>query len=72
MPHRLKVSFESEVMKVELDGVEITSIKAIIMKSTGVSINCNLTHSSFGCELTSQEGEIEFVIPDSIYEALKS
>ena len=71
MPHKLKVSFESGVMKVELDDVQINTINAIILKSTGVSINCNLTHNSFGCELTSQQGEIEFVIPDSIYEALR-
>ena len=71
MPHKLKVKFENGEMKIEVDGTEIDTIKAIIMKSTGVSIDCGLTHNSFNCSLTSKEGEIEFAIPDSIYEALK-
>lgn len=71
MSHKLKVKFENGEMKVKLDGENISSVKAIIMKSTGVSVDCSLTHNSFSVDLISQEGDIEFVIPDSLYEALK-
>jgi len=70
MPHKLKVTFESGAKKIELDGKEVKTIKAISLKTVGATVKCDLTHNSFGVDLTSQEGEIEFVIPDSLAEAL--
>lgn len=71
MPHKLKVTFEAGVRTIELDGQEINTVKAIMMKSSGHNLECQFTHNAFGATMTSQEGEIEFVIPDSLAEALK-
>jgi len=70
MPHKLKVTFESGTKKVELDGKEVNTLKGVSLKMVGATVECNLTHNSFGVDLTSREGEIEFVIPDSLAEAL--
>lgn len=71
MAHKLKVKFENGVMSVKVDNVDVPTIKTIVLKSTGTSITANLTHNSFNVDLTSAEGEIEFVIPESLAKALK-
>ena len=71
MTHKLKVKLESGERKVEIDGQEVTSIKGIVMKSAGVNLECSFMHNSFGVTLTTDEGEMEFAIPDSLAEALK-
>lgn len=75
MPHKLKVTFASGVKTIEVDGVEISTIKAVSLRIVGATAVCELlrddaANNSFGANLTSEEGEIEFVIPDSLAEAL--
>lgn len=70
MSHKLKVTFASGAKKILLDGEEINTLKGISLKTAGATVECSLTHNSFVVSLTSEEGELEFVIPDSLAEAL--
>lgn len=71
MTHSLKVKFVSGVMTTELDGAPCSTVNGVVIRSTGISVDCTVVSNSLNIDLTSQEGEIEFVIPDSLYEALK-
>lgn len=76
MAHKLKVEVKEGVKKIEVDDVEIDTIKAISLRTIGASVECNLirndsVNSSFGASLVSEEGVIELDIPASLAAALK-
>jgi len=74
MTHRLKIIFTSGAKVIKLDGQEISTIKAIRveLKSPGISLESQIfpTNNSFTCKVIATEGEMEFIIPDQVADAL--
>lgn len=75
MTHKLKVKLEGGTKIIEVDGVEIGTIAGISLRTVRATAVCDLirntsANNSFGATFTTEEGEIEIAIPDTLADAL--